>query len=134
MRATLRAGDSIYRVGGEEILVVLPGATRESAVDVAERLRLAVRDLQPVGVRVTVSIGVAVSRPGAVDTDDLVSPRRRGPLRGEGAGRDTVFAAASTGSAAEVDAVGERAPAKAATSSTVASRSPRSTSSTGECM
>ncbi len=26
MRANLRAGDSIYRVGGEEILVVLPGA------------------------------------------------------------------------------------------------------------
>jgi diguanylate cyclase (GGDEF)-like protein len=25
MRAVLRAGDSIYRVGGEEILVVLPG-------------------------------------------------------------------------------------------------------------
>ncbi len=28
MRAALRAGDSIYRVGGEEILVVLPGAAR----------------------------------------------------------------------------------------------------------
>ena len=28
MRAVLRAGDSIYRVGGEEILVVLPGATQ----------------------------------------------------------------------------------------------------------
>ena len=31
MRAALRAGDSIYRVGGEEILVVLPGADREDA-------------------------------------------------------------------------------------------------------
>ena len=28
MRSNLRAGDSIYRVGGEEILVVLPGATK----------------------------------------------------------------------------------------------------------
>ena len=29
MRSSLRAGDSIYRVGGEEILVVLPGATED---------------------------------------------------------------------------------------------------------
>jgi GGDEF domain-containing protein len=39
MRSKLRAGDSIYRVGGEEILVVLPGATETDAVGVAERLR-----------------------------------------------------------------------------------------------
>ena len=32
MRGALRAGDSIYRVGGEEILVVLPGAGRGDAV------------------------------------------------------------------------------------------------------
>ena len=30
MRAALRAGDSIYRVGGEEILVVLPGRERRT--------------------------------------------------------------------------------------------------------
>ena len=30
MRAVLRAGDSIYRVGGEEILVVLPGASKRT--------------------------------------------------------------------------------------------------------
>ena len=51
MRGDLRAGDSIYRVGGEEILVVLPGATEEDAVEIAERLRLAVRERRPVGRR-----------------------------------------------------------------------------------
>ena len=39
MRAALRAGDSIYRVGGEEILVILPGAGRDDALEIAERLR-----------------------------------------------------------------------------------------------
>jgi diguanylate cyclase (GGDEF)-like protein len=95
MRANLRAGDSIYRVGGEEILVVLPGATKEDAVDIAERLRLAVRDLRPVGVTMTVSIGVAVSRPGGFDTDDLVQRADEALYTAKANGRDMVFAAAA---------------------------------------
>ena len=47
MRAVLRAGDSIYRVGGEEILVVLPGAAEADAVEIAERLRDAVARAPP---------------------------------------------------------------------------------------
>jgi diguanylate cyclase (GGDEF)-like protein len=93
MHANLRAGDSIYRVGGEEILVVLPGATRENAVEVAERLRLAVRDLRPAGVRMTVSVGVAVSHPGGFDTDDLVSRADEALYAAKARGRDVVFAA-----------------------------------------
>jgi diguanylate cyclase (GGDEF)-like protein len=91
MRATLRAGDSIYRVGGEEILVVLPGAGRESALEIAERLRAEVRDRRPVGVEVTVSIGVAVSEPDFVDTDDLVSRADAALYAAKAAGRDKVF-------------------------------------------
>jgi diguanylate cyclase (GGDEF)-like protein len=96
MRAKLRAGDSIYRVGGEEMLVVLPGARREDAVDIAERLRLAVRDLHPVGVTMTVSIGAAVSRPGGFDTDDLVHRADQALYAAKASGRDRVsFAAAN---------------------------------------
>jgi diguanylate cyclase (GGDEF)-like protein len=72
MRAVLRAGDSIYRIGGEEILVVLPGAAKADAVGVAERLRRTVRERRPGGVRVTISIGVAVSRPGPIDANELI--------------------------------------------------------------
>jgi diguanylate cyclase (GGDEF)-like protein len=90
MRASLRAGDSIYRVGGEEILVVLPGATKEDAVGIAERLRLAVRDLRPVGVTMTVSIGVAVSRPGGFDMDDLVQRADEALYASKANGRDMV--------------------------------------------
>lgn len=90
MRATLRAGDSIYRVGGEEILVVLPGADEAHAVEIAERLREAVRRRRPVGVAVTVSIGVAVSQPGPLDTDELVGLADAALYSAKAGGRDRV--------------------------------------------
>lgn len=90
MRAALRAGDSIYRVGGEEILVVLPGAGEAEAVEIAERLRRAVRERRPVGVDVTVSIGVAVSLPGGVNSDDLVSRADAALYAAKAGGRDMV--------------------------------------------
>jgi diguanylate cyclase (GGDEF)-like protein len=91
MRAVLRSGDSIYRVGGEEILIVLPGATREDAGKIAERLRTEVRDRRPVGVRVTISIGAAVSDPGPIDTDDLVARADAALYAAKAGGRDKVF-------------------------------------------
>jgi diguanylate cyclase (GGDEF)-like protein len=91
MRATLRAGDSIYRVGGEEILVMLPGAGHEDALEIAERLRMAVRERRPVGVCVSVSIGVAVAEPGVVDTDELLSRADAALYAAKAKGRDLVY-------------------------------------------
>jgi diguanylate cyclase (GGDEF)-like protein len=94
MRAALRAGDSIYRVGGEEILVVLPGAAEADALEIAERLRHEVSERRPVGVPVTVSIGVAVSKPGPVDTDDLVARADTALYSAKAGGRDRVVISA----------------------------------------
>lgn len=91
MRAALRAGDSIYRVGGEEILVILPGAGREDAIEISERLRTEVRERRPVGVQVTVSIGVAVSEPDLVDTEDLISRADAALYAAKAGGRNAVF-------------------------------------------
>lgn len=93
MRAVLRAGDSIYRIGGEEILVVLPGASEEDAIGIAERLRQAVRKRRPAGVGVTISIGAAVSKPETVNTDDLVARADAALYTAKANGRDTVFVA-----------------------------------------
>jgi len=90
MRSSLRAGDSIYRVGGEEILVVLPGAGKQNAVEIAERLRRAVRERRPVGVSVTISVGVAVSQPGPLDTDALVGLADTALYSAKAGGRDQV--------------------------------------------
>jgi len=101
MRAVLRAGDSIYRVGGEEILVVLPGAGRAAAAEIAERLRAAVAQRRPIGVDVTISIGVAVAPPGLLDTDRLVELADAALYSAKGNGRNRV----DLGSATEVEAV-----------------------------
>jgi len=93
MRAVLRAGDSIYRIGGEEILVVLPGASEKDAVGVAERLRQAVRKRRPAGVGVTISIGAAVTKPSVVNTDDLVARADAALYAAKAGGRDAVFVA-----------------------------------------
>lgn len=103
MRATLRAGDSIYRVGGEEILVILPDAGHEDACEIAERLRVAVRERRPVGVEVSLSIGVAVAEPDIVDTDDLLARADAALYAAKAGGRDLVF----VDSATEVDVVAE---------------------------
>jgi diguanylate cyclase (GGDEF)-like protein len=91
MRAALRAGDSIYRVGGEEILVMLPGAAHEDALEIAERLRVAVRERRPVGVSVSLSIGVAVAEPGTVDTDDMLARADAALYAAKAGGRDLVY-------------------------------------------
>jgi len=90
MRSVLRAGDSIYRIGGEEILVVLPGATRDDAVGIAERLRRAVRERRPAGVTVTISIGIAVSKPGPLDTEELIGLADVALYSAKAGGRDCV--------------------------------------------
>lgn len=92
MRATLRAGDSIYRVGGEEILVMLPGAGHGEAMEIAERLRVAVRERHPAGVAVSLSIGVAVAEPGSVDTDDLLARADAALYAAKAEGRNLVYA------------------------------------------
>jgi diguanylate cyclase (GGDEF)-like protein len=107
MRAALRAGDSIYRVGGEEILVMLPGAGHAGAMEIAERLRLAVRERRPVGVPVSLSIGVAVAEPRFVDTEDLLARADAALYAAKAGGRDVVYIDSEIGLTAEVPVAAE---------------------------
>jgi len=64
IRAVLRGYESAYRIGGEEVLILLPHANVEAATEVAERLRSAVGGAPCGGLSVTISVGVAVTKPG----------------------------------------------------------------------
>ncbi len=70
MRA-MRAYDALGRFGGEEFLVVVPGADSDETEGVLERIRLAICSAPIVAegneVNVAVSIGGAVTRGGLID-------------------------------------------------------------------
>jgi diguanylate cyclase (GGDEF)-like protein len=72
MRKTLRAFDLCYRTGGEEFLVLLPGAALEQTSELAEQLRAAVAADPCAGHAVTMSFGAAASAPGDAFEYDVV--------------------------------------------------------------
>ncbi|MFM2342702.1 MAG: hypothetical protein RLZZ592_2355 [Pseudomonadota bacterium] len=63
-RALLRSDDTVCRIGGDEFVVLLPGADPATAAAVAERLLQAVREPFDVGggqlARVGLSVGIAL--------------------------------------------------------------------------
>jgi diguanylate cyclase (GGDEF)-like protein len=66
MRKRLRAFDLSYRIGGEEFLVVLPGANTEEARTIAEDLRRMLEETTLGGdISITMSFGVSASARGS---------------------------------------------------------------------
>jgi diguanylate cyclase (GGDEF)-like protein len=65
VRSRARNTDSLFRMGGEEFVVLLPDTTEEAAVTLADDMRTAVA-ASPLleGHTVTVSIGVGLADPG----------------------------------------------------------------------
>ena len=93
MVSSLREIDKIFRVGGEEFAVLMPGPDRPAAEAVAERLRQTIAG-RPVKVdgrelAVTVSIGIAVTR-GAIDADGLIRTADAALYRAKREGRNRV--------------------------------------------
>ncbi|EMG38059.1 diguanylate cyclase (GGDEF) domain-containing protein [Desulfocurvibacter africanus PCS] len=92
-RETVRGYDVVGRFGGEEFLLVLPGTDSEHAVELAERVRLAVQDrlATETGLPsvVTISLGVATLRPGD-NVESLVKRADDALYRAKEKGRNRV--------------------------------------------
>ena len=93
-----RSGDTAYRYGGEEFLIILPEQSEEEAAAIAGRLRRAVEDLRipheakegPPPV-VTISAGVATLSAGAnKSADDLLGEADTALYRAKQSGRNRV--------------------------------------------
>jgi diguanylate cyclase (GGDEF)-like protein len=93
MRRSLRSFELVYRIGGEEFLVLLPGVALVDAVDVAERLRRAVAEARPGGLEVTVSAGVAAAAGDEVRYERLFLAADESLLEAKREGRNRVRAA-----------------------------------------
>jgi diguanylate cyclase (GGDEF)-like protein len=96
IRRVLRDSDVAFRIGGEEFLVLLPGATEAQAARVAERLRSSISE-RPIeidngSIAVTASLGVAVVQVSEEGWEEGFRRADQALYRAKAAGRDQVAA------------------------------------------
>jgi diguanylate cyclase (GGDEF)-like protein len=96
LRKRLRSFELVYRLGGEEFLIVLPGITCKAAREVAERLRAAVEQARPQGIRITISLGLSAAEGEDVDYDTLFRAADAALYDAKRGGRNRVVAATET--------------------------------------
>lgn len=94
MRECSRGSDLLCRAGGEEFVILLPGAELDAALQLAERLRQAVAaSISPTGSTLTLSAGVAHWRAGAESAKGLLKRADEALYRAKGEGRNRVLCA-----------------------------------------
>lgn len=93
IRKELRAYDLAYRLGGEEFVVLLPGASLQATEELAERLRDATAGETINGVSVTASFGVAASGSEGMEFDALFAEADGALYRAKASGRNCVRSA-----------------------------------------
>lgn len=97
IRDALREQDILGRIGGEEFAVVLIGADKEHALEVAQRIRTTVANSavalpggQP--VKVTLSVGLTQLQAQDVGLDDLLHKADKALYQAKDSGRNMVMA------------------------------------------
>jgi diguanylate cyclase (GGDEF)-like protein len=93
LRKSLRTFELAYRIGGEEFLLLLPGADLEMGLDIAERIRARLALAQPGGVQMTVSAGVSAASGSQVSYERMFREADAALLRAKREGRNLVMAA-----------------------------------------
>jgi diguanylate cyclase (GGDEF)-like protein len=104
LRKNLRAFDLVYRLGGEEFLMLLPGAEIGHCAARAEELRMAMAlATLPESVRLTMSFGVSASASGETfDYEHVFAEADAALYRAKHLGRDRVATSADAPAAAQV--------------------------------
>lgn len=96
LKGTIRAGDLICRLGGEEFMVVCLDTDQHGALLLAERLRSAIAhstcfiNIHPGHIRCTATLGVSASFGKATDLDQSLQQADSALYRGKKEGRNRV--------------------------------------------
>ncbi|MHB8490780.1 MAG: GGDEF domain-containing protein [Solirubrobacteraceae bacterium] len=93
MRVELRAYDLAYRLGGEEFLIVMPGADTRTAEEIAGTLRRAIEAAPIADANVTMSFGVSASGAGEFDYATLFALADKALYAAKNGGRNCVCVA-----------------------------------------
>ena len=104
--ACVRSADTVARLGGDEFGILLEGADSERAVEAAERILAALEtrfDLPTEALRVSASVGVAVSREGVRDVEELLRAADRAMYEAKRGGKHRLAVHDPSAPAAEAD-------------------------------
>jgi diguanylate cyclase (GGDEF)-like protein len=94
LRERTRSFELIYRLGGEEFLLVLPGRGLDEAEAVAERLRMSLASSDPGGIAITASLGVSCAQGDEIEFERLFHAADQALYEAKRRGRDAVVTAA----------------------------------------
>jgi diguanylate cyclase (GGDEF)-like protein len=90
LRKELRSFELLYRVGGEELLLVLPGAGLRPGCEVAEHVRATIERSRPAGLPVTVSVGVCSAAEDEIEFGAMFEAADRALYEAKRSGRNRV--------------------------------------------
>lgn len=91
LKAACRAMDMAVRLGGDEFALVLPGTSKHDALQIADRVRLRIREIgQAEVVRLTASLGVATTQESGITPEGLIDIADRAMYRAKRAGGNRV--------------------------------------------
>jgi len=90
LRKELRSFELLYRVGGEELLLVLPGAGLRPGCDVAEHVRATIEHSRPAGLPVTTSVGVCSATGDDIEFGPMFEAADRALYEAKRGGRNCV--------------------------------------------
>lgn len=103
LQARLRGGDTLARIGGDEFVLLLDGvSSTSSAIQVAERIMEVLREpacVEGKEVRLTASIGIAVTTPGRIRPEDILREADVALYCAKTEGRDRYAVSAARGPA-----------------------------------